>query len=284
MKFLVLGANGMAGHVISLYLNESGHDSIGFVRRPTNLFDYIIGDARNLSLLDKVIFQNEFDFVVNAIGILNQNAEDNKDEAVFINSYLPHYLAKMTERENVRVIHLSTDCVFCGNTGPYSEASMPDGRTFYDRTKALGELNDNKNITLRNSIVGPDMKADGIGLLNWFLQQDGIVKGYTGAIWTGLTTLELAKAIEHLASEGNSGLVNMVPDDSISKYDLLHLFNKHINKNRLTIEASDELQLDKALTRTNRKSSFVPLDYDAQIEDLSRWMTEHKQLYPHYSL
>ena len=82
---------------------------------------------------------------------------------------------------------------FSGEKGNYLESDFPDGKTFYDRTKALGELNDDKNITLRNSIVGPDIKASGIGLLSWFMKQSGTINGFTKAMWTGQTTVQLAK-------------------------------------------------------------------------------------------
>lgn len=284
MKFLVLGANGMAGHTIGLYLSERGHDVVGFARSDSELFDCIVGDAHDLSLLKSTINDNAFDVVVNAIGLLNDFANRRQDEAVFLNSYLPHYLAEVTKDESARVFHLSTDCVFSGNTGPYSEYAVPNGTSIYDRSKALGELWDSKNLTFRNSIVGPDLKPEGIGLLNWFLAQEGKIRGFTEAIWTGLTTLELAKAIEHSATESNFGLVNMVPDASISKFDLLNLFNIYINHGRAEIIPSNDLRLDKTLIRENRESSFIPSSYDEQIHELSLWMLDHKNLYPHYSL
>lgn len=283
MKYLILGATGMAGHTIALYLQENNNEVIGFVRNETDLFDCVVGNAHDLSMLNNLVRSNHFDIVVNAIGLLNQTANSNPDEAVFLNSYLPHYLSSITKDINTRVFHLSTDCVFAGNTGPYNENSIPDGKTFYDRSKALGELNDHKNITFRNSIIGPDLKPDGIGLLNWFLQQEKEVKGYSGAIWTGLSTLELAKAIAFVSSESCAGLVNMVPDEAIAKYDLLKLFNTYINKNRLEIIPFDDFQLDKTLIRDNRDSDFLPLGYDEQIKELSLWIKKHEKLYPHYS-
>ena len=91
---------------------------------------------------------------------------------------------------------MSTDCVFSGKTGWYSETSSRDGETFYDRSKALGELENNKDLTFRNSIIGPDLNKNGIGLFNWFMKQEGQIYGFTKAIWTGVTTLTLAKAME----------------------------------------------------------------------------------------
>ena len=171
-----------------------------------------------------------------------------------------------------------------GNTGPYTEGSVPDGQSAYDRTKAAGELNDGKNLTFRNSIVGPDMSPTGIGLLNWFMQQPGPVKGYTGAIWTGLTTLELAKAMEREAGEDAAGLVNMVPEGSISKYDLLKLFNRELRGGSVEIVPDTGLQLDKTLVRANFEPTYRPKPYPEQVREMADWVRAHRNLYSHYEV
>lgn len=285
MRFLVLGCNGMAGHIISLYLKEQGHDVFGFARSKSAVVPTIVGDASDLHLLKGTIWAGNYDTVINAIGLLNQFAENNKAAAVNINGFLPHFLAEITEGTDTQIIHMSTDCVFSGKTGSYTEVSIPDGATFYDRSKALGELNDNKNLTLRNSIVGPDIKASGIGLLNWFMQQPGpSVNGFTGAIWTGQTTLQLAKTIEAAAKARAHGLVNAVPSTSITKYELLKLFNKYLRGGELTINAIDGVTADKSLVRTNFEFDYLIPDYETMVAEMSDWMKTHKSLYPHYNL
>ena len=102
---------------------------------------------------------------------------------------------------------MSTDCVFSGKTGGYDESSLRDGETFYDRSKALGELENQKDLTFRNSIIGPDLNEEGIGLFNWFMKQTGEINGYTKAMWTGVTTLTLAKAMESAVQQGLTGLI-----------------------------------------------------------------------------
>ena len=224
MKFFILGCNGMAGHMISLYLKEQGHKVLGFDRTKSKHIDSVAGDAFNTEFLRKFIVESKFDTVINCIGILNQFAEQNKAVACFLNSYFPHFLAVTTANTDIQIIQMSTDCVFSGKRGSYTEDDLRDGTTFYDRSKALGELEDDKNITLRNSIVGPDINSTGIGLLNWFLQQSGEVNGFTKSMWTGQTTLQLAKTMEMAAKEKAHGLYNTVPDLSISKYNLLDAF------------------------------------------------------------
>ena len=284
MRFLVLGASGMAGHVISIYLSEQGHDVVGLCRRPVSFVPCIQGDVTDSDLLQECLWDSDFDAVINAVGILNQFAEQNPEKAAYINGAFPHHLAKMTQNLSTMVIHMSTDCVFAGNTGPYTELSTPDGASVYDKTKAQGELNDDKNMTLRNSIIGPDINEAGIGLFNWFMKQDGPINGFTKAMWTGLTTLELAKAMEYVAENRCTGLVNMVPDDNISKYDLLSLFNRYFKSGKIKISPSDELILDKTLVRTNFDCGFVPKSYEEQIAEMAEWVYRHAKLYPHYEL
>lgn len=284
MRFLILGCNGMAGHMISLYLKEKGHSVMGLARSKSGLVDSVTGDASNPELLRNLIGIDQYDSIINCIGILNQFAEKDKASAVYLNSYLPHYLARLTEGTDTQVIHMSTDCVFSGARGEYAEDDLRDGATFYDRSKALGELDDDKNLTLRNSIVGPDIKKEGIGLMNWFLQQQGTVNGYTKAIWTGQTTLQLAKTMEIAAKEKVHGLYNMVPDNSISKFDLLDLFNRYLRKDKVKIVPADNIVADKSLKRTHWDFAYKIPDYEKMVAELAEWMRAHCQLYPHYDL
>ena len=284
MKFLVLGCNGMAGHTISLYLKEQGHDVMGFAQEKSRYIDSIVGDARNISFVRNLIIEGKYDSVINCIGVLNQFAEENKALATFLNSYFPHFLAEVTYGTSTQVIHMSTDCVFSGKRGGYTEDDFRDGETFYDRSKALGELEDNKNITLRNSIVGPDINPEGIGLMNWFMTQNASINGYTKAMWTGQTTLQLAKTMEAAARERASGLYNMVPDYSISKYDLLRLFNKYLKSDSIQILPIEGVSADKSLKRTRYDFGYIVPDYEMMVSELAVWIIKHKDMYPHYKL
>lgn len=284
MKFLVLGCNGMAGHMISLYLKEQGHDVLGFALEKSSLVDSVAGDAQDSTFMKELIGVNRFDTVINCIGLLNQTCDKNKAAAVYLNSYFPHQLAELTADTDTQVIHMSTDCVFSGKRGQYTEGDLRDGTTFYDRTKALGEIENHKDLTLRQSIVGPDINQNGIGLLNWFMQQHGEVNGYTGALWTGQTTLQLAKTMEIAARERVHGLYNMVPDKSISKCDLLRLFNKYLRKEKVTIIPVDKMAADKSLKRTHWEFGYKVPDYEQMVAELAEWMREHRNLYPHYGV
>lgn len=285
MKLLVLGCNGMAGHLISLYFKEKGNDVIGFARSDSRLLDKtIIGDASDMLLVKRTIEDGQYDAVINCIGLLNQFAENNKAMAVLLNGYLPHYLVEITKNTKTRIIHMSTDCVFAGNDGPYYEDSFPNGATFYDRSKAIGEIDNDKDLTFRNSIIGPDIKESGIGLFNWFMKQEGPIGGFTGAIWTGVTTLTLAKAMETALKENLTGLYNLVNNQSINKFDLCSLFNRYFRNGEVKINPDDKLQLDKSLRRKRNDFSFVVPSYEQQIKEMREWVDSHKELYPHYNI
>ena len=284
MKFLVLGCNGMAGHTISIYLQEQGHEVFGFDRAQPIYVKGVAGDARNIDLVKGIVSEGKYDSVINCIGILNQFAEENKALASFLNSYFPHFLAEITSGTDTQVIHMSTDCVFSGKRGSYTEDDFRDGETFYDRSKALGELEDDKNITLRNSIVGPDINPNGIGLMNWFMKQTGEINGFTKAMWTGQTTLQLAKTMEAAAKEKASGLYNTVPDHSISKYDLLRLFNHYFRNDSIKINPIEGVNADKSLKRTRYGFDYLIPDYEVMVADVAVWLNNHKNMYPHYNI
>lgn len=282
MKILVMGASGMAGHMIVLFFQEQGHDVTAFSRRKVDFCRCVMGDATNFEFLRDVVIGGQYDAIINAIGILNQDAENHKANAVLLNSYLPHFLSETTQGLKTRIIQMSTDCVFSGKTGRYSENFLRDGQTFYDRSKALGELENDKDLTFRNSIIGPDMNEKGIGLFNWFMKQEGTLRGYTKAIWTGVTTLTLAKAMEQAMVENLTGLYNLVNNEPISKYELILLFNKHLRGDAIRVVPDEKLSLDKSLVNNRTDFSFVVPGYEEMVIEMTDWIHKHRKFYPHY--
>lgn len=281
-RILVLGSIGMAGHIITLYFKEQGYDVTAYSVTPFPYCENIVGNAFETGKFKDMILQGKYDVIINCIGILNQAADENRSAALYLNSYLPHLIADTIKDKKTKLIHMSTDCVFAGNTGPYYENSFRDGISFYDRTKALGEVEDDKNLTFRNSIIGPDMNENGIGLFNWFMKQTGTIHGFTGALWTGVTTLTLAKAMEKAIEENLCGLYNLVNNDVISKHDLLVLFNKYFRNKSLTILKNDDVKLDKSLRNSRKDFSFVVPSYERMILEMKAWVDAHPTLYPHY--
>lgn len=277
MKVLVLGSTGMAGHIIALYFNESGHNVTALSRTPFPYCENIVSDVTNFNLLNNIINNNKYEAVINAVGSLNKNAEDNKSNAVLVNSYLPHFLSQF----NTKIIHMSTDCVFSGRSGGYEENSLRDGDTFYDRSKALGELDNKKDLTFRNSIIGPDMNETGIGLFNWFMKQNGTINGYTKAIWTGVSTLTLARAMEKAIENDLCGIYHLVNNSHICKYDLLQLFNKYFKDNSINIKEDNDFISDKSLINNRTDFPFIVPSYEEMVHEMQEWSYSHKELYPH---
>lgn len=282
MNILVLGANGMVGHLVGMYFKERGHDVTAFSRKPCEFCPHLVGDISDFDRLADLIAKGRYDAVVNAVGVLNQEAEDRKSLAVLLNSRLPHFLSELTSGMPTRIVQISTDCVFSGKRGGYLENDSRDGETFYDRSKALGELDNGKDLTFRNSLVGPDCNPSGIGLLNWFMQHKGPMYGYTRAIWNGVTTLVLAQAIERAVEEELTGIYHLVNHEPVSKFELLQLFNKHMVDDRHVILPNDLVAADKSLINSRTDFSFVVPSYEQMIAEMKEWVERHRSVYRHY--
>uniref|UniRef100_UPI0028AB8762 sugar nucleotide-binding protein n=1 Tax=Empedobacter sp. TaxID=1927715 RepID=UPI0028AB8762 len=193
-KILVLGAAGMAGHVVYTYLTElNKYEVIG-----TTNSNNIKGVNIKLNIFDKdevekTIKKLQPDIIVNCIGMLIRTSRTNPDQTIYGNAYFPYILKDLADKNNAKLIHISTDCVFSGKIGGYTENSFKDATDVYGLSKNLGEIIDDKNLTIRTSIIGPELKQNGEGLFHWFMQQDRIVNGFKSNFWSGVTTLELAK-------------------------------------------------------------------------------------------
>ncbi len=275
----------MAGHVITTYLEETGaYEVVNIVRKQKWNQQSSIIDVTDFTTFDTYLNAQYIDIVINCIGVLNQFATTYKDKAILLNSYLPHFLANKYEQTATKIIHLSTDCVFSGKGGSYTETSFRDGDTFYDRTKAIGELWDDRHLTFRTSIIGPDINPQGIGLFNWFMQAEGTIQGYVNAIWTGITTIELAKAIEQAIIADLSGLYHLVPDQTICKHELLLLFKDIFQRTSIDIIPLQNPLIDKSLINTRNDFNHQVPDYKTMLYEMKEWIVAHATFYSHYQL
>lgn len=281
-KILILGANGMAGHMIAIYLIEKGYSVDTITRSRYKIGRNYISDYNdNFNDIKKIFRQEQYDIIINCIGVLNKNADKFKYDAVKFNSLLPHFLVDLTKNSKTKVIHLSTDCVFSGSKGFYKENDFKDGPTFYDQTKAIGEINDRENITFRNSIIGPDLSEEGIGLFNWFMKQENDIMGYSEAIWNGVTTLTLAKAIVQAIEDNLTGLYQLA-SEPISKYDLLKIINNECKVKKINIAKDSNFKINKTLVNTRSDFKFKIPTHIEMIREMKKWILDHKELYPHY--
>jgi len=261
----------MAGHVITRYLDNLGkYDIINSSRSKLNNKTILI-DINNISSVENLIKVNKPDVVINCIGILIEESNKNPDNAIFINSYFPHKLESLGRKFNFKLIHLSTDCVFSGKKGKYSENDLTDGNDYYARSKAFGEVINEKDLTLRTSIIGPELNKNGTGLFNWFMNQTEPVYGYKNVNWTGITTLELAKAIDHTIKDDLCSLYHLVPNRIVSKLNLLKLI-KEIWKKEIIILTDDLHVSDKSLINNRQDFKYKVSDYPIMLLELFKWM------------
>ncbi|TMU87700.1 SDR family oxidoreductase [Bacillus sp. BHET2] len=271
MNILVLGGHGMAGHVIVDYMKRCGHDVLYTVRKEDS--KGIELDVRNLEKVRKLLIEHKADIVINATGLLNEYAERNVKEAIQVNSLLPHVLVDVVNEYGGKLVHISTDCVFSGNKGGYTEQETKDGVSVYSKTKSLGEIETAPHLTIRTSIIGPELKSHGIGLLHWFLKQKGSIQGYQNVFWNGVTTLELAKAIQALILGNVSGLYHLSVDKRISKYELLLLFKEIFQNDEVEIKPVLEPVHDKTLIHTRTDYKYPVRSYREMLNELQEWMS-----------
>jgi dTDP-4-dehydrorhamnose reductase len=264
----------MAGHVAAIKLAEYGHGVTGFARKQLPFCATIVGDAMCVDLSEIV---KDFDAVINCIGVLNKAVDADPVKGIWLNSCLPHLLAKHAKR----MIHISSDCVFSGHDGGrYAEDDYRSSDTMYGRSKALGELDDGKNLSIRTSIVGPEIK-EGVGLFHWFMKQSGTVTGYTHAVWGGVSTMVLADAAIAALAQGTTGLVHLTSGKPICKFDLLRLFNK-LRSEPVEIVPTDAVRDDKSLVCTRKDFDFAVPAFETMIDEMQTWINSHSELYQHY--
>ena len=277
----------MAGHVISQFLEEDGKNFKVYTlaRKETKIKLSYIVDVVDLDRLSEILLSGNFDFVINCAGVLNSNAEDNPSVAKFVNTDLPHFLSNVTKKLKTKIIHLSTDCVFSGKEGNYSEDHIKNGVGNYAISKSNGELSNNKDLTIRTSIIGPDLSVSGIGLFNWFVNQSNFIYGYNAAFWSGITTIELARTIRILILDkpNISGIMHLTNNCKISKYYLLSLMKIEFNLKDLIIYETSNYFVDKSLISTRKDiEDIIVNSYVDMIKEMREWILSHKYFYSHY--
>lgn len=281
-KILLFGGTGMAGHIAYYYLKGTGkYDITNVVYRTKLTDDSIVLDVTNKEAVKQVVSDTCPDFILNCIGVLIKGSKEHPDNAILINAYFPHLLKKLSDEVGAKLIHISTDCVFSGKKGNYTETDFRDADDVYGRSKALGEIINDKDLTIRTSIIGPEIKENGEGLFHWFMHQTGKVNGFKTATWGGVTTLELAKAIDVAITEGITGLVQLSNGVGITKYDLLHLFRKIWNREDIEILPYDGNGIDKSIAKSVKFDYTVP-SYEDMLKEQYTWMKLNRGLYHCY--
>lgn len=273
----------MLGHQLWISLSERNQVT-GTLRNPHPKLEKLQNANRKLVVgieasgeedLRKLIAEENFDIIINCVGVIKQL--DLVKEAVptiFTNSLFPHMLASWTGK--AKLIQVSTDCVFSGKKGNYSEEDVPDAKDLYGKSKLLGEVDYGNHLTLRTSIVGHEL-THSVSLFDWFLEQKTKVKGYTRAIYSGLTTLELAKQIDNLMVRfPNLNGLYQISSKPIDKFTLLNKLAKVYNQ-EIEIEPFSDFETDKSLnfSALHKETGYSPSSWDQQLEELH----QHYKLY-----
>lgn len=280
MRILILGASGMLGHKALEVLGRDG-DCFGTIR-PTALQRMRTAgfpESRLITLpglpggegLEETLSQLEPDVLVNCIGLVKQDPlAGSPSRAIEVNALFPHNVAAHCSARGVRMIHVSTDCVFSGSAGRYSEADLPDAVDLYGRSKLLGEVTYDGHLTLRTSIVGRELTGSN-GLVEWFLSQAGReVRGYESAFFSGLSTLTLAETLNTVIHDHRdlAGLYH-VASRRIDKYNLLCLLDEYFGT-ATTIDPESSVRIDRSLNgkRFALETGISTPSWPVMVEDL----------------
>lgn len=280
MRILIPGGDGMLGHELLRVLGRS-HDVRVTVRRElaayaaSGLFrqsnTYAGVDVRDAGGLAAAFDDFRPQAVINAVGVVKQRADASDAVAsIAINALFPHRLAELCARHSARLVHMSTDCVFSGDRGAYRESDAPDARDLYGRSKLLGEVQGERCLTLRTSIIGRELSRK-TGLLEWFLAQPGPVRGYRRAIFSGFTTTEMARIVDGILTRQPTmaGLYH-VSAEAIAKHDLLQLVKRAFGL-ATEIVPDDGVRIDRSLdsSRFRSETGYVPPSWPRMIEELA---------------
>jgi dTDP-4-dehydrorhamnose reductase len=282
MRLLILGGTGMLGHNLWKYFSGRYPDTYTTIRQSCKSYETggIFNSNRVIDSVDASDFLElkgvmkciQPDFILNCIGVTKRREEVSEAiRTITLNALLPHKLGEWGKNNSAKVINFSTDCVFDGVHGNYTEKSPTNATDLYGKTKALGEIQGNNALTLRSSFIGTELVA-GTELLEWFLSQIGIVQGFKNAIYSGFTTLELSRIVENIVvhyPEVN-GIYN-ISSDPISKFDLLMLIRDKMLLD-VDIIPNETFRCNRSLdsTKFRKEFNYTPPTWGAMIDELSK--------------
>lgn len=276
MRILIVGANGMLGHEACRGLSGLGI-VIGLCRPDSVLTPTIERhamirpyDVMNFETVAPWLDEAKPHVILNCSGVIKQRHEVAGSRYVAVNALFPHRLAEYCQKNLIRLIHFSTDCVFSGSHGPYRIEDTPDARDLYGRSKLLGEVGGRNCLTLRTSIVGHELSQN-TGLLEWFLSQTGPVKGYTGALYTGFTTVEIVRFVARLLTDfPKLDGVWQLASDEISKYELLQIVRDVYGRTDIDLSPDRVFHCDRRLNGAplNARCDYRAPTWRKMIEDM----------------
>jgi len=279
MKIIILGADGMLGHKIFSFFCSKGLNVIGTIKEINANNELFITkykkniktgfNACNIEDFKKLFCLEKPDHIINCIGIIKQlDASKNPVISISINSLFTHKLAQICKEYDIKLIHFSTDCVFSGSKGNYSEEDSSDADDLYGKSKHLGEVDYDNCLTLRTSIIGHELGTKN-GLIEWFLSQNKEVKGYLNSIFTGFPTVEIASILYNKVLKSNLNGLYHLSSEPISKFELLKIVNEVYGKN-LKIIPFENIKEDRSLNSTKFRSltNYQPPEWNILINSM----------------
>jgi len=288
VKILVLGVAGMLGHKVYQMLapafdvtgtikgDYSNISRFGFFRE-SDIIPNV--NAVSISVIEAIIERTTPDVVINCIGIVKSVSEaQDRLPNIWINSLFPHQLYEICTREKIRLIHISTDCVFSGRKGNYQENDVPDAEDIYGKTKYLGEVGGEGVLTIRTSLIGRELSTTN-NLVEWFLSnQGGKVNGFTNAIFSGFPTLHFAQIMANIIAKQNLSGVYHISSEPISKFKLLTLIRDRIGLD-IEIEEYPDFYCDRSLDSTlyRNKTGFEPLSWEEMVDEFAHDARQYQQ-------
>lgn len=291
-KIAIMGSTGMIGSGITRGFTEEGFDVTEFNRtgesfiagNPVRKFDVNTVSDESLKIF------SDFDYIVNSIGVIrhkiSSKSQQDIENAVKVNCLFPQQLGRSAKKFGYKVLQIGTDCVFSGTKGAYSERDQFDPIDTYGFTKVLGESCIAGTMTLRVSVIGQE-KNSSTELLNWVIDQkpDAILHGFTNHVWNGVTPLQLSKILSFIINESIffEGVQHLVPQDKVSKYQLVKIIAEVFSRSDITIsEFQTDARVDRSLATDNIARNLqlwegagysLPPTIEDMIEEYRNWLS-----------
>ena len=275
MKILILGSSGILSKTLQLYLSKKNIDFLTISRERNSNRNFYLKDISNFKNLEQLIFKIKPKYIINCIGVTKfNNTYKNKKLTILLNTKMPIYLAELCKLNKIYFLHISTDCVFSGKKGNYSDNSYKDTKDLYGLSKNKGEVKNKFTTTIRTSFIGPELNTKK-SLLSWFLNEKKFVRGYSKAFFSGITSLELSKIIYNYFIKKNilqNKIIN-IGSRRISKFTLLTKIRKIFKKN-INIVRYQNFIIDRSLDskKFRKLTRYKVVKWDKMLLELKRFM------------
>jgi len=275
MKILILGSSGILSKTLQLYLSKKNIDFLTISRERNSNRNFYLKDISNFKNLEQLIFKIKPKYIINCIGVTKfNNTYKNKKLTILLNTKMPIYLAELCKLNKIYFLHISTDCVFSGKKGNYSDNSYKDTKDLYGLSKNKGEVKNKFTTTIRTSFIGPELNTKK-SLLSWFLNEKKFVRGYGKAFFSGITSLELSKIIYNYFIKKNilqNKIIN-IGSRRTSKFTLLTKIRKIFKKN-INIVRYQNFIIDRSLDskKFRKLTRYKVVKWDKMLLELKRFM------------